>query len=95
MRDTYTLEYPFCGGWMEPAQWHAILEAVDGGCRLVSFSTLSIPLDGADERECVRKGMALAEKLSRLVPYAEQAVDVGSSLYWGKTGTHGCNLPEN
>ena len=46
---------------MEPAQWHAILEAVDGGCRLVSFSTLSIPLDGADERECVRKGMALAE----------------------------------
>ena len=84
MRDTYTLEYPFCGGWMEPAQWHAILEAVDGGCRLVSFSTLSIPLDGEGEQECVRKGMSLAEKLSRLVPYAEQAVDVGSSLCWGE-----------
>ena len=45
MRNTYTLEYPFCGGWMAPAQWQAVLDAVDGGCRLVSFSTLSIPLD--------------------------------------------------
>lgn len=84
MRNTYTLEYPFCGGWMEPAQWQAVLDAVDGGCRLVSFSTLSIPLDGVDERECVEKGIALAEKLSRLVPYTEQAVDVGSSLCWGE-----------
>lgn len=84
MRNTYTMEYPFCGGWMEPAQWQAVLDAVDGGCRLVSFSTLSIPLDGVDERECVEKGIALAEKLSRLVPYTEQAVDVGSSLCWGE-----------
>lgn len=95
MRNTYTMEYPFCGGWMEPAQWQAVLDAVDGGCRLVSFSTLSIPLDGVDERECVEKGIALAEKLSRLVPYTEQAVDVGSSLCWGKTGTHGWSSPES
>ena len=61
MKDFCSLEYPFCGGWMKPAQWQAVLDAVDGGCRLVSFSTLSIPLDGVDERECVEKGIALAE----------------------------------
>ncbi|WP_302014446.1 hypothetical protein [uncultured Akkermansia sp.] len=84
MKDTYTLEYSFCGGWMEPAQWQAVLDAVDGGCRFVSFSTVSIPLDGEEELACVKKGLALAEKLSRLAPWAEQAVDVGSSLSWGE-----------
>lgn len=84
MKHTCTLEYPFCGGWVEPAQWQAVLDAADGGCRFVSFSTLSIPLGGENERECVEKGLALAEKLSRPVPYTEQAVDVGSSLCWGK-----------
>lgn len=83
MNDTYTLEYPFCGGWMEPAHWREVLDTVDGCCRIGSFSTLSIPLEGGSEVERMQRGIALAEKLSRLVPRAEQAVDVGSSLCWG------------
>ena len=82
MNDTYTLEYPFSGGWMEAAQWEAVLDTAERGCRLGSFSTLSVPLKGADEEECVKQGMSLAERLSRFVLHSEQAVDVGSSLYW-------------
>lgn len=82
IKDNYTLEYPCCGGWLEPEQLAAALEHSAGTCRTASFSTLSIPLDAQTEQSAVQVGINWGEKWSRTSPRCEQAVDIGSSLCW-------------